>query len=291
MKGLKDFLKNNISKNKKHDRNEVIEWINKHYTLLGTSKLIVSEEPNSDGFYEVACKDGSVDYNYKESPSLTNGMFIWTIVDGSFSMGWNGNPMLETLEGAPREVGGNFVCKGCVKIKSLKGGPEKVGGDFICNRCDRLESLEGAPKEVKYGFDVKDCIRLESLEGCPSILRGDLNCKNCKSLKSLKGAPSKIIGGSVICSYCSNLKTLEGSPAEVYDFLCNNCTSLKSLKGAPKIVLNNFNCSFCDKLTSIDGMPKEIGRNLYFRDPDVRFSSEELRNASNIKGDVVCYEN
>lgn len=186
----------------------------------------------------------------------------------------------------------NYKCPG-LKISNnpnANGLYEAVATDvYVTNK--NITSLTNGMFEwarVK-SFNCSDCKYLESLDGSPKKVRLLFDCGFCTSLKSLEGLPQEV--ESINCRGCNSLISLDGSPAKVYNFFCNNCDNLKSLKGAPKIVLNNFNCSFCDKLTSIDGMPKEIGGNLYFRDPDVRFSSEELRNASNIKGDVVCYEN
>ena len=58
-------------------------------------------------------------------------------------------PSLESLEGAPKEVGKGFYCDSCTSLKSLKGAPEKVGGDFYCSNCTSLKSLEGISTHIK----------------------------------------------------------------------------------------------------------------------------------------------
>jgi hypothetical protein len=68
-------------------------------------------------------------------------------VTGKFKCTHN---QLQSLEGAPREVGGHFWCY-VNNLKSLKGGPHKVGGDFDCTH-NELQSLEGAPQEINGEF-------------------------------------------------------------------------------------------------------------------------------------------
>jgi hypothetical protein len=54
---------------------------------------------------------------------------------------------LETLEGCPYEIGGNFHCTDA-SLLSLKGCPETIEGDMYLN-CPYVESLEGISKTVK----------------------------------------------------------------------------------------------------------------------------------------------
>ena len=68
------------------------------------------------------------------------------------------------LEGAPKEVGGNFHCYSNL-LKSLNGAPEKVGGDFYCSN-NQLESLEGAPEKIGGHFYCPGN-PLKSLKGIP----------------------------------------------------------------------------------------------------------------------------
>jgi len=95
---------------------------------------------------------------------------------------------LKTLEGAPKEVGGNFYCS-VNNLESLLGAPEKVGGDFTCYN-NKLKTLEGAPKEVGGSFL---CHRnnLESLIGAPREVGGSFLCHR-NNLESLIGAPEKV---------------------------------------------------------------------------------------------------
>jgi hypothetical protein len=61
---------------------------------------------------------------------------------------------LRTLEGCPREVGGDFDCSDN-QLRTLEGSPREVGGDFDCYR-NPLISLEGAPEVIKYDFCFKN---------------------------------------------------------------------------------------------------------------------------------------
>ena len=90
---------------------------------------------------------------------------------------------LDSLEGSPREVDGNFGCD-FNNLYSLKGAPKIVKGHFSCYT-NNLTSLEGAPKEVHGNFDCSNNIKLESLEGAPELVTGNFDCTHCPKLKSL----------------------------------------------------------------------------------------------------------
>jgi len=136
------------------------------------------------------------------------------VVTGDFSCHDNS---LESLEGAPQEVGGNFYCS-TNNIKSLKGAPKKVGGDFSC-KCNNLKSLKGAPQWVGGNFYCYGN-KLTSLVGAPQKVGGSFDC-HLNSLKSLEGAPQKV-GGYFRCSD-NKLTSLVGAPQEVGgNFRCEN---------------------------------------------------------------------
>ena len=61
---------------------------------------------------------------------------------------------LRTLEGSPREVGGDFYCSNN-QLRTLEGAPRKVDGSFYCYR-NPLISLEGAPEVIKGIFHFKN---------------------------------------------------------------------------------------------------------------------------------------
>jgi hypothetical protein len=62
------------------------------------------------------------------------------------------NNKLVSLEGCPREVGGDFYCGYNNKLVNLEGCPMEVGGNFYCSYSNQLVSLEGCPREVGGSF-------------------------------------------------------------------------------------------------------------------------------------------
>ena len=141
-------------------------------------------------------------------------------------------------------------------MTSLRGCPKEVGGNFRCNNCSKLKSLEGAPKEVGGNFNCSSCPKLESLVGAPEIVGGDFNCGYCFNLTSLEGAPKKV-GGGFYCYNCYNLTSLEGCPQKVDDdFVCSNCFKLTSLEGCPQKVSGAFSCITCGERFTKDDVEK-----------------------------------
>lgn len=64
------------------------------------------------------------------------------------------------------KVSVNFVCAGCPNLESLDGAPIEVGEDFNCDNDIKLTSLNGAPKKVK-NFHCSDNISLLSIDDLP----------------------------------------------------------------------------------------------------------------------------
>ena len=178
----------------KNDKNVVKEWIKNNYKITG--KLTISDD------FVVDC-DRGVYVKNKSITSLTNSLFRWGKVEGNFTCSFT---PITSLEGAPEEVGKDFDCSDCVKLKTLEASPEYVGGTFSCDGCRNLISLEGAPKKVGGDFDCVDCCNLTSLEGAPEEVGRGFYCGQCNSLTSLKGSPKKV-GGYFNCRKCINLKT------------------------------------------------------------------------------------
>ena len=174
MKSLRESLLDDdlVGKTDEMIRDEIRAFLKANYNgVIG-----ISQKPNADGKYEVTSVT-YIEVKNRNITSLTNGMFIWTSIDGS------------------------FYCSGCKSLKSLEGSPKEISKVFDCSHCNSLKSLEGAPRKVG----------------------GTFYCSNCQSLKSLKGAPEKV-GGTFDCSYCQSLKTLEGAPKEVgRNFSCDKC--------------------------------------------------------------------
>ena len=153
-------------------RKTIEEFLDHNFSGVWT----ISDKPNKDGYYEVSSTFSIHCTKPRELSSLTNGLFIWTIVKGSFS------------------------CQHCAKLTSLKGGPKEVGRIYQCSHCPNLETLEGGPEFAGY-FDCSWNENLTSLEGGPKVTQHDFNCSYCPKLKSLEGAP-EISGKNFTCYGC-----------------------------------------------------------------------------------------
>jgi len=128
--------------------------------------------------------DGDVDLISKD---LTELPLKFRNVSGGFycynKRGITSNFQLTTLEGSPKEVGGDFYCVNN-KLTNLIGSPNKVGRNFYC--CDnQLTNLEGAPKEVGRDFACSDN-KLKTLKGITQMRSGYIYCDN-NNLKDVKG--------------------------------------------------------------------------------------------------------
>ena len=120
---------------------------------------------NSDGSVDV---DGKVDF-YGEG--LTKLPLKFGRVSGNFFCG----DKFATLEGAPREVGGNFSCQHS-QLTTLEGAPREVGGNFSCDD-NQLTTLEGAPSYVGGHFYCR-YNQLTTLEGAPREVGGNFDCSD-----------------------------------------------------------------------------------------------------------------
>lgn len=141
----------------------------------------------------------------------------------------------------------------------------EIKGSFHCF-ANELTSLENSPKSVGGNFGCAVNF-LKTLEGGPEFVGGNYSCSSNK-LHNLVGCPS-VIGGS---------------------FNCNN-NNLTSFEGGPKYVKGSFHCSYNSGLKSLNGLPLQIEGNFILEDNtsidgEVRFTEEEIRKLSNIKGKV-----
>lgn len=130
-------------------RLEVEKFLQDNYTGM----FVVSKKP-INGVYEVYGKS-IIQVKNKKLDKLTNDLFVWDSVQR------------------------DFICTGCRKLQSLEGAPKKVGGSFDITGCIELTSLEGGPKEVGDNFSCSVCIELKSLEGAPEIVGRHLFCNSC----------------------------------------------------------------------------------------------------------------
>lgn len=243
MKQLKDILEasllgdidDNIANMDNEIKTAIEEWISKSYTIQN-GDIEISDKPNSAGKYEVSSNAEIISLR-SQIDSITNGMFVWSTVDGDF---YCEGSRITSLEGCPRRLeSGNFVCDRCTLLTSLEGAPEYVGGSFVCSWCGKLKNLKGSPKYVGYEYDCKGCGNLKSLEGCTKTVVG-FYCIDCVSLLSLKHCPTKVLR-DLDCSGCINLLNFDCAKTTVKNnFCCSGCYSLKDLSNAPKSVGNAF---------------------------------------------------
>lgn len=119
---------------------------------------------NEDGTIDI---DGDVKFY---EISLSKLPFKFGKVSGNFELIYIEG--LISLDGCPREVGGNFECYSC-NLTSLKGGPDEVGGNFVC-RNNELTSLEYCPSEVGGNFYCENN-KLTDIDISTNIV-GDLKC-------------------------------------------------------------------------------------------------------------------
>ena len=175
MKSLRESLLDDdlIDKTDKMIKDEIKSFLKENF--IGASSCKISRKPNLDGKYEVLSTK-SVEVTNKNINSFTNGMFIWTVVDGSFKALYCNS--LESLEGAPEKVGGNFNCTDCKSLKSLEGAPKEVGGSFNCTRDSSLKSLEYAPEKVEGSFCCSNCAGKFTEDDVRkiSIVKGKIKC-------------------------------------------------------------------------------------------------------------------
>ena len=129
MKDLKEYIRESIldDVDDQIDRvDEIIKrkiqkFIKEHYMIYANNSFSVytiSNKPNKDGKYEVSSK-WYIYFNTfnKTSKKLTNDLFVWKTVKGTFDCN---NSIIDSLEGAPKQVGGDFLCN-WTNITSLKG--------------------------------------------------------------------------------------------------------------------------------------------------------------------------
>lgn len=121
------------------------------------------------------------DVGYAHLETL-EGVPLW--VGGNFSCFYN---RLTSLTHAPEHVGKTFRC-GYNQITSLQNGPLHVGASYLCGH-NQLTSLTHAPDTV-FNFHCTNN-QLTTLEGAPRVINGELSCWG-NQLKSLDGLPDII---------------------------------------------------------------------------------------------------
>lgn len=110
--------------------NEIIaDFIKENYMTSSPISIGVSIDKDTNGSWIVNVK-GSISVKNKKIESLTNGLFRFGVVAGS------------------------FYCVNCWKLKSLEGAPECVHGWFKCNKDIATRDICHLPKFVGAGFDL-----------------------------------------------------------------------------------------------------------------------------------------
>ena len=242
----------------------------------------ISDKPNKDGYYEVS-SNFSIHGLPTKLSSLTNGLFIWTKVKGSFSC--QHCAKLTSLEGGPKEVGKIYCCSYCPNLKTLKGGPD-FAGHFDCSWNDNLVSLEGGPKTVQYDF----------------------LCSYCPKLKSLKGAP-KITGKCFTCNYCGEkfsvedvqkytktkknnhyMKTLYESLLDDFDTLASKVDPRKEVEEFLKLNVDELKKLVISKTPNKDGVYEVSSRGnvTFFGRNNPNGLTNGLFIWTKVKGDFDC---
>lgn len=161
----------------------------------------ISKQKHPDEFS--ITKDGKVNSNVSviiTQEDLVNNKlpFEFGYVAGGFRIT---DTQIESLEGAPKIVGGDFEIWDCPKLKSLEFSPNKVGVNYVlfkvgvedmtgCSQeiggslkagsCKKLKSLVGSPEKINVDLTVIGCDEFDSIEGLPKEIGGDLNLVGCK---------------------------------------------------------------------------------------------------------------
>ena len=151
IKGMKTLRESLLDDNLVRDADEMIikdeieSFLKENYDYINYMGAIkISNKPNKDGKYEVSSIT-DIGVKNKNITSLTNGIFVWTVVNGDFRC-YECNSLI-SLKGAPEKVGGGFNCSFCGSLKSLKGAPKEVGGNFECKHC-KIKFIENDIKKV-----------------------------------------------------------------------------------------------------------------------------------------------
>ena len=76
--------------------------------------------------------------------------FRWGKVDGDFDIT---GMQLESLEGCPHTVGGEFLCL-WNRLRSLQGGPRVVGKEYTATGLHNLTILDGLPEQIVNDEEV-----------------------------------------------------------------------------------------------------------------------------------------
>lgn len=134
MKTLKESLLNDIEttldKGNTNIKKIIKQFLDTNYKVVNyNGKFIISAKPDKDGLYNVST-NGSVYMMHNGLEELTNGLFKFTNIRGSFDI--SGSKNLKTLKNGPISVLGGFNISRCISLDSLEYCPRNVAGEFTC---------------------------------------------------------------------------------------------------------------------------------------------------------------
>ena len=108
-------------------------------------------------------KDSTSPGHVRVKPHVTRLDWKFRQVDGNFSAD---RALLETLDGAPRYIGGNLMLTGATYLRAFGEGLEHVGGNMQITDAP-ITSFQGGPKTIGSYFRGVHLSALKTLEGFP----------------------------------------------------------------------------------------------------------------------------
>ena len=175
-------------------------------------------------------------------------------------------------------------------MKSLR---ESLLDDNLIDKSDKIikDEIKSFLKENFIGASSCKISRKPNIDGKYEVSSTtDIGVKNRNIISLTNGMFIWTkVGGYFNCSHCIRLESLDGTPKIVGGYFdCSGCKSLESLDGAPEKVGGDFECHNCISLTSLEGVPKEVGRDFYCHKCKVKFTEDDVKKISNVKGKIIC---
>lgn len=233
---------------KKPVKNKLVEKVTERCKKLGLTNFEVSDDGTVNVYDNVYIQGDDRKSQIKDGKLKIK----FGVVTGSFRLG---NVKIESLEGCPHTVHGNFALNDTQGIKNLIGMPQDLRGDLSLYRLNDLTSLEGAPDKIGRQFYLASCYKISSLEGIPQNIGTDVVIQST-SLKDLKGSPETINGNFHIHS--CKLRNLLGGPKFVGESFSCSHNRIENLIGGPISVGGSYECQG-NVLTSLEGAPQIVG--------------------------------
>ena len=229
------------------------------------------------------------------------------------------NKKLLSLEGFPRQIGGDLDLGNCQNLTSLKGGPRIVKGDYDVWKCKNLADSTGCPEEIGGSFDYRGCpkefensadfkryvsgkgnyVFNKLIKKYKLVLNEQTGRYDCNSKEDIRLHSQDVVDGHLPLKFgkvvggfdcsMSNLISCEEMPTWVggrFDIGYNY--DMVSLKGCPKYVGGDFDCTSLYELKSLQGAPQYVGGDL---DLERCYKLTSLKGGpKEIGGDLNCDE-